>query len=152
TLTALAGGVGTAANFLETDLIDVVASGLRQGAKSGVLTVASHLGVYVDEIAGNLRVNTVVSTLGDVVLTTRSGSILDSNSATTTDRDGRTVDVPNVVGVKLSFAAHGGSIGTADDDLDIDSGVSAGNHVAGLIYAQADGSVYITESNYELNV
>src|SRR5262249_56236195 len=72
--------------------------------------------------------------------------------ATTTDRDGRTVDVPNVVGINLSFAAKGGTIGKADDDLDIDTGVDGGSHVYGVLYAQVDGSVYITESNYELNV
>src|SRR5262249_862024 len=106
----------------------------------------------IDEVDGDLRVNTVIAQHGDVVLTTRNGSILDSNSATTTDRDGRTVDVPNVVGINLSFAAKGGTIGKADDDLDIDTGVDGGSHVYGVLYAQADGSVYITESNYELNV
>src|SRR5204863_928296 len=37
TLTALTGGVGRAGNFIETDLVDSVASGLRAGAKSGAL-------------------------------------------------------------------------------------------------------------------
>src|SRR5262249_56157976 len=102
---------------------------------------------YGEEVGGNGRGNTVVSQHGDVVLTPRGGSILDSNSATTMDRDGRTVDAPNVVGINLSFAAHGGSIGTADDDLDIDSGVNGDGHVAAPFYAQAAGSVYVTESN-----
>src|SRR5262249_1890434 len=104
TLTALGGTIGTPANLLETHLPDPVAG----KAQSGVLTATttgSAGNIYIDEVDGNLRVNTVIAQHGDVVLTTRNGSILDSNSDTTTDRDGRTVGVPNVVGINLSFAA-----------------------------------------------
>src|SRR5262249_20325480 len=97
TLTAQGGTIGTPANFLETALL-AAAAGVAQ---TGVLTATATGNVYVTEAAGDLRVNVVLSQHGDVVLTTRSGSILDSNTATTTDRDGRTVDVPNVVGINL---------------------------------------------------
>src|SRR5262249_32391488 len=60
--------------------------------------------------------------------------------------------VPNVVAGNINLVARGGSVGTADDDLAIDSGVRDGSHVYGQLYAQADVSVFITESNYELNV
>src|SRR5262249_42652822 len=74
------------------------------------------------------------------------------NSATETDRDGRTVDSPNVKAINIDLGAHGGTIGTADNDLDIDSGLSDAGHVVGRLYAEATSSIYITESNYELRV
>ncbi|HLL12078.1 MAG TPA: hypothetical protein VK570_13540, partial [Rubrivivax sp.] len=61
TLTALAGGVGSAANFIETDLVDVVGGTVRNGSKTGALSVASRSSVYIEEIAGNLRVQSVVA-------------------------------------------------------------------------------------------
>src|SRR5262249_11255028 len=147
TLTAQTGTIGTADNFLETDLLDSVA-GVPQ---TGVLTASALQSIFIDEAAGDLRGNSIVSGEGDVTLTTRGGSILDSNSLTTTDRDGRTVDVPNVVAGNINLVARGGSVGTADDDLAIDSGVRDGSHVYGQLYAQADVSGFITESNYQLN-
>src|SRR5205814_8299596 len=73
TLTAQTGTIGTADNFLETDLLDSVA-GVTQ---AGVLTASALQSIYIDETAGDLRVNSVVSREGDVTLTTRGGSILD---------------------------------------------------------------------------
>src|SRR5262249_43846355 len=126
--------------------------GDRAGDKLGVLTADGHLSIYIEETVGNLRVNTVVSHTADVTLAARAGSILDFNSATETDRDGRTVDSPNVKAINIDLGAHGGTIGTADNDLDIDSGLSDAGHVVGRLYAEATSSIYITESNYELRV
>src|SRR5262249_31354762 len=114
--------------------------------------------IYATETDGDLRVNAVKSLTGDVTLTTRDGSILDANSKTTTDRDGRTVDVPNIEAINIDLDANSGlhanvaTIGKASDDLDIDTGVAGGVRSSGRLYAEADSSIYITESNYELNV
>jgi hypothetical protein len=82
TLTALTGSIGTAADFLKTNLIDRIGAGTRAGAKTGVLTADARLEIRIDEVADDLRVNTVLSRTGNVSLTTRDGSILDARTGT----------------------------------------------------------------------
>ena len=103
------GTIGTTADFLETDLLDLV-SGVAQ---TGVLTAEATESIYVTETAGDLRVNTVFAG-EDVTLTTRSGSIIDAN--------GNGDD--NVRGQAINLKAVGGGIGTgpsAAERLQIDS-------------------------------
>ena len=149
TLTALAGGVGTTANFIETDLIDSVATGSRAGIKTGSLTVLSELSVYIEEIAGDLRVNSVLANRGNVSLAARSGLILDQRS----DVDANNEDLPNVTALHIDLAAFIGSVGKDDNDLDIDSGVVNGVYVReGRVYVQGNAGIYLTESDRELNL
>ncbi len=163
TLTAVTGGIGNAGagtriNFLETNLLDDVGG----VAQSGVLKADAPLSIYIEETAGDLRVHHVVSDQGNVSLVARNGSIIDAHNdldadgiaGTFTDADGRVRDAVNVRGVNIDLDANGGSIGLAGDDLDIDSGVSNGAHTVGVgrLFAEADGSVFITEVNDELNV
>ncbi|MDK3018043.1 DUF7507 domain-containing protein [Pseudodonghicola flavimaris] len=138
TMTALTGGIGTDADFLETNLVDSV-SGVTQ---SGVLTAASERSARITETAGNMRVNTVDSTLGDVTLTTRAGSILDANSGAGED--------DNVTGRNVDLLADGGTIGLASDDFDIDSGILG--DFSGVVSLDADNGIYLTETANELNL
>ncbi|MEO7369557.1 MAG: hypothetical protein ABIZ69_01765, partial [Ilumatobacteraceae bacterium] len=147
-LKSVAGLIGSTDNFLEINLLDTV-SGVAQ---SGTLTAEALQGIYVEETVGDLRVNTVFSHTADVTLASRAGSIIDSNTQLVADRDARMVDRPNIVAVNVDLRASGGSIGLRADDLDIDSGSMNGLHVFGRLYAQADQNIFITESNYELNV
>ena len=87
-----------------------------------------------------------------MTLSTRAGSIVDANTETRTDRDGRVVDRPNIEAINVDLQAIGGGIGIPDDDLDIDTGVANGVRTVGRLYAESEQSVYITESNFELNV
>jgi hypothetical protein len=104
---------------------------------------------------GDLRVHHVFSTLGDVTLVGRAGSIVDGNddldgngnADTFTDADGRIRDATNVAAFNINLDARsGGSIGIAADDLDIDS------RPGGILFAQAAQNVFITEVNGQLNV
>ncbi|HCE72074.1 MAG TPA: type I secretion protein, partial [Ruegeria sp.] len=138
TMTARTGGVGTDADFLETNLVDSVLN----VSQSGVLTADAQRTIRITETAGNMRVNTVDSELGDVTLTTRAGSILDSNSGAGED--------DNVTGRNVDLLADGGSIGLSSDDFDIDSGILG--DWSGVVTADGDTGVYLTETANELNL
>jgi hypothetical protein len=153
TLTALAGGIGSADNFLETNLLDSV-SGV---AKLGVLRANASQTIFIEETLGDLRVYQVVSTAGNVTLVARSGSILDANDDVNPDPssdglfhdvDGRVRDAINVSALNIDLDARGAgsSIGLVGDDLDVDS------RTGDRLFAQAAQDVYITEVNGALNV
>ncbi len=151
TLRAIAGGIGSADNFLETDLLDTIAG----VAQSGVLRADAPLSIYIEETEGDLRVDHVISATGDVTLVARAGSILDANNdvnpdsadGTYRDADGRVRQAINVAGVNIDLDARGtGSIGLSTDDLQIDTGA------AGRLFAQAAQNVFITEVNGQLDV
>ncbi len=111
------GGIGLPGNFLE---IHVNAVGGPLGHLDAYDTAADDdktAGIYVDQVAGDLQVG-IVHTAGDsalgtgnVSLRTRSGSIVDALNDSAADVIGQTIDID----------AHGGSIGTAANDLEIDS-------------------------------
>ncbi|MCE8556437.1 calcium-binding protein [Ruegeria pomeroyi] len=138
TMTALTGGIGTDADFLEINLVDSVLN----VSQTGVLTADAQRTIRITETAGNMRVNTVDSELGDVTLTTRAGSILDSNSGAGEDN--------NITGRNVDLLADGGSIGLSSDDLDIDSGILG--DWSGVVTADGDAGVYLTETANELNL
>ena len=147
TLTATAGGIGLDANFLEIN---------SSFAADGVL-IATALGtIRIEEALGDLRVDTVVSQTENVTLATVNGSILDRNPLTFL-REGRTVDLPNVSGVSIDLAANGGSLGEAGDDLDLDSRTTLAGPLLdraadGRVYLEATGSIFVTETDRELNL
>ncbi|MGU3646985.1 hypothetical protein ACLBXX_18660 [Microbacterium sp. C23T] len=111
------GGIGLAGNFLE---IQVDAVGGPTGHLDAFDTAADDdktQGIYIDQVAGHLQIG-IVHTAGDdslatgnVSLRTRSGSILDTLDDAAADVIGQTIDID----------AHGGSIGVAANDLEIDS-------------------------------
>ena len=110
----------------------------------------AELSVYVEEVAGDLRVDTVLANRGDVSLAARAGSILDQRGAVdAADRE----DLSNVTARRIDLAAHTGSVGQDSNDLDVDSGVVNGAYVReGRVYVQGDSGVYLTESDRELNL
>ena len=99
------GGIGTANNLLETDLLD--------GGRTGVLTAGATGSVFVREVEGDLRLNAVFSAAQDIALETLSGSILNRLASPF---------VPaNVLATSIDLVANGGGIGEASRDLLIDS-------------------------------
>jgi hypothetical protein len=146
-MTAVTGGIGLDSNFLEIN---------SSFSASGVLTATALLTIRIVEVLGNLNVNSVISQTAHVTLATVSGAILDRNP-TTFIREGRVVDVPNVQGVSIDLDANGGGIGEAGNDLDIDSrttsfGPILNRAAAGRVYLEADGNIFLTETNRELNL
>ncbi|WP_203230655.1 calcium-binding protein [Agromyces humi] len=111
------GGIGLPGNFLE---IQVNAVGGPLGDLDAYDTAADDdktAGIYIDQVAGDLQIG-IVHTEGDdplstgnVSLRSRAGSILDAQNDAAADVIGQTIDID----------AHGGSIGTAANDLEIDS-------------------------------
>ena len=152
TLRSLAGGIGSAGNFLETNLLDTVSD----VAKTGVLRADAPQNIYIEETADDLRVQLVASTEGNVTLVARDGSIVDGNNdvnpdptsdGTFRDADGRVRDAINVSAFNIDLDARGaGSIGALGDDLDVDS------RIGGHLFAQAALNVFVTEVNGALNV
>ena len=138
-LTATNGSIGTEQDFVETNLDDTISS-------TGLLDADSHLGAYLEETVGNLRVGLVTShrtaTTGttDVSLVARNGSILDGGNDAAAD----------VVANRIDLNASAG-IGQVGNDLDINSSI-AGFESGGRLYAQAVNDVYITETQNELVV
>ncbi|MBD2516808.1 DUF4347 domain-containing protein [Nostoc sp. FACHB-973] len=129
TLTAQNGGIGSSTNFLEID---------SSNPNEGALNATAPQDIFITETSGDLNVDKVTSTAGDVTLTTRSGSILDSRSDSNSNIDAANIDLQ----------AIGGGIGTSDDDLEINSSTSA----TGRLVAKADGNIYLTETAGALNV
>jgi len=144
-LHAQAGSIGTAADFLETNLLDTV----HGFAQTGTLDATAKLSVFLQETVGNLRLGIVYSMLGDASLGTRAGSIVD----------GHHDDAANVVANSIDLDANGGSIGefsvvpALDDDLEIDSsfhaigdvGMEAGTRPSENAGVAIPGSIHVTE-------
>ena len=119
------GGIGLPDNFLE---IQVDAVGGFPAVAKGLLNAHDlaadddkTLGIHLDQVAGDLRIG-VVETAGDnslstgnVSLRSRAGSIIDGAA------NGAGDAAADVLGQAIDIDAHGGSIGTAAKDLDIDS-------------------------------
>ena len=144
TLLARTGSIGTEADFLETNLLDTV--GVALTPVSGILNALAKLGIYIFETAGDLRVGLVESQqrdttkVTDVALVSGAGSILD----------GQTDAAADVVGDRIDLRAFGGGVGALGDDLDVNTAVSGSG--AGRLYVEGDGSVFVTETQYELSV
>ena len=129
------GGIGTQANFLETD-VDV-ANG------TGVLNAydrlaASTAGIYVNETHGALKLDTVW-TKADAALAARAGSIVDARGAGAGD------DAANVIATNIDLDANGSGSSIGDpsggNDLEIESQHTA----AGDVGLEAGDSIYLTE-------
>ena len=77
TLKAVAGGIGSAGNFLETNLRELTND--ENPPVTGVLKADAPQSIFIEETAGDLRVHHVISTAGDVTLVGRAGSIVDGH-------------------------------------------------------------------------
>ena len=128
----LTGGIGTRANYLETD-VDVAGGGT--GALNAYDRLAATTdGIYLNETHGALRIDTVW-TKADASLTTRAGSIVDARN------DG----AANVIATNIDLDANGSGSSIGDpagsNDLKIESSHSA----SGDVGMEADQSIYVTE-------
>ena len=117
------GGIGLPTNFLE---INVDSAGGSLGVLRAFDTAADDdktLGIYLDEVAGDMKVHTVWTegdnslTTGNVSLRSRAGSIVDARNGGAGDA------AADVLGQTIDIDAHGGSIGDTGggNDLEIDS-------------------------------
>jgi len=120
-------------NFLE---IDSSFSG------AGVLNATADSDIYIEETLGVLRIDAVHSDLGDVVLRTQSGSMVDAGAGN------------NVEARSIDLVAVGGGIGEIGNDLDIDTDHTGSPNAtgSGRLYARATNSIYLTETDEELDV
>ena len=87
----------------------------------------------------DLNVGTVKSTEGDVSLTSTNGSIFGAAGSTAT----------NVIANKVTLSAPGGTIGTASQPFDIDSGYGGG---AGVLSATAAQGIYLDQTTGNLSL
>ncbi|MFL6035351.1 MAG: beta strand repeat-containing protein, partial [Gaiellaceae bacterium] len=146
TLFAIAGSIGTEGDFLETNLDDAIGT-------TGVLNATAALGAYIYETANDLRIGLVLAAqdetsqtnpqhVTDASLVTRDGSILDGS-------DGIGDADTDVVAIRIDLKAGGtGGIGVPENDLEINS--STVGFASGRLFAEAGGSIYITETENEL--
>ncbi|MCR9209502.1 MAG: dockerin type I domain-containing protein [bacterium] len=142
------GGIGTAANPFDINMID-----------DGSLTATSSFDIHVIEVAGNLGVRHVLSNRGDVFLSA-DVSILDvidvadpydPNSADATNSIA-SLPVADVIGRNVSLTANLGFIGSAGNELDIDSDY---NPVAGelaTLTTNSDQNTFINEVAGDLSL
>ncbi|MFT7227617.1 MAG: hypothetical protein ACI8PW_000192, partial [Methylophilaceae bacterium] len=103
------GSIGALENYVETDL-----------TPDGTLTVLAAGSIYLHETFGNLNVNGIKSTAGDVYLWAHQ-SILDASTAPNEDPSKFGADI---FGNNISLISDIGRIGIAGNDLDIDSAYS----------------------------
>jgi hypothetical protein len=168
------GGIGLPDNFLE---INVDAAGAPLGVLDALDTAADDdntLGIYLDEISGDMKVDTVWTAgdnaldTGNVSLRSRAGSIVDARSGGSGD------SAANVFGQSIDIDAHGGSIGDTGggNDFEIDSlrgspfvctninctDLSNGQSDPGLavtaddVALEAQTGIYLTETNAYLRL
>jgi hypothetical protein len=146
-ITMLADGfIGSATDFFEID---------SSVPELGQVRAIANQSVFLTETAGKLNLDGVASNHGDVSLLTLSGSILDG----VVETDG---DLADVQGRDIDLIARGGTLGTADNDLEIDGAgsykqnnilqMTTGQPEDGRLYALADLGIYLKEVNASLDV
>ena len=117
----------------------------NSGATNNVGAASGTFGVFLTQTTGDLQVNTVF-THGDASLVTRAGSIRDARNSGAGDQ---TFFAPNLVANNVDLDANGGSIGaaqTSPDAVGNDFKIDSSNLVVGRVAAEADNSVFLTES------
>ena len=128
------GGIGNAGNYLE---IDVAVTGTGS-LKAYDIHAASTPGIFVAETDGDLRVGRVWTT-NDVSMYTIDGDIVDANADSEVDVLGETIDLD-----ANDFGGDAASIGSSDNDLDIDSSREGALEDVSL---EADDSIFVTEAD-----
>ena len=127
-LTATNGLIGTSTDPLTIDS--------SYNGASGQVTASANLGVYLNQVAGDLNLGTVTSNTSDAALTS-AGSIMDTNSTA--------VSAINANNVNLT-AANGsiGGVAAAGNTLDIDA--------TGQLTAAANQNANVTQITGPMNV
>ncbi|MCA9392860.1 MAG: leukotoxin LktA family filamentous adhesin [Candidatus Omnitrophica bacterium] len=120
-LTSILGQIGEAGNRLET------------GANR--LTATAPKDIWLHEIDGDVALNSVFSTQGDVDL--RAGGSMS---------DGSDSEDANITANNITLLSDAGAIGEEDDPLDIDMSWSQ----PGLLNAHASGDIYLTETDGDM--
>jgi hypothetical protein len=128
TLSAAMGTIGTSTSPVTLD---------TSTSATGVVAASANGTINLDDVAGDLRLDQVTATQGDVTLTA-DGSIVDG------DNDSRT----KVQGANVRLESYNGGIGTATHDLVVASAHGA----AGLLNAAATDGVYLTQNVGDLSV
>ena len=113
-------------------VIGQAGSALRTDVGAGRIDATALGDIHIDEINGDMRVGSIISTTGNVFLSAASG-IVDADGDAAAD----------VVGAALNLLARTGRIGTMGKDLDIDSD---------NLTATAAGGIAITETAGDLNI
>jgi len=144
TLVALSGGIGEpclAGANPPVDFLDIDSS----NSADGVVNAHALNDIYLDETLGNLNIDLVKSDTSDVDLHTRAGGMLDA---------GGSLAGNNIEARSIDLIAVGGAIGETGNDLDIDTDHPLGPNLggSGRLYARATGSIYLTETDEELDV
>ncbi len=132
TLAAFGGAIGTKDNVFEIN---------SSSSAAGVLTASATRDIFITESTGDLDVNTVGSTLGDVRLVTVGGGIFDANNNAAVNVSGVSIDVETNTGTSTG-------IGASSNPLEINSS----NSGIGRLYAVTGDGIFITETAGELNV
>jgi len=132
------GSIGASDNYMETDMQNQDAYGQWNGGTFNILAGGD---IYLHEIVGNMFVNEVKSTGGDVGLKA-AFSILDTDEGT---EGNPAVDV---YGNDIILTAEGGWIGASGDDIDINSAYSG----AGTLSSSSEYNTYIIEPNGDLSL
>ncbi|MBI1395302.1 MAG: LEPR-XLL domain-containing protein, partial [Betaproteobacteria bacterium] len=121
------GNISVNANFGSTR-IDI--TGYTDVTGSGHIDVYTNGDIVLTEVDGDMRVGSIVSTIGDVTLTAAAG-IVDALGDPQAD----------VTGNHVTLTASAGGIGSFFNDLEIDSAHSA----PGMLTAHATTNVYVAE-------
>ena len=123
TLTAVDGDIGSSSNAVTID---------TSSSSTGTV-LAEAEAVYLDDVAGDLRLDSVQATSGDAVLTA-AGSIVDGDDDSSV----------KVAGVNISLTSNTGTIGQSSHDLLIDA--------SGTFNAQAQQSIFVTQNAGAFNI
>ncbi|HEX6131969.1 MAG TPA: hypothetical protein VF044_09565, partial [Actinomycetota bacterium] len=128
------GGIGNAGNYLE---IDVNVTDTTGKLLAYDIHASSTPGIFIAETDGDLRIGRVWTT-NDVSLYTIDGDIVDANADSEVDVLGETIDMD-----ANDFGGNSASIGSAGNDVDIDSSRGGIEDVS----LEADDSIYVTEAD-----
>ncbi|TIT90170.1 MAG: hypothetical protein E5W59_14785, partial [Mesorhizobium sp.] len=131
------GGIGEPSNFLEINVDNRNGVGGLGVLRAFDISADSTLGIFLDEVVGDMHVHTVHTTR-DVSLRTVAGSILDSRN------NGAGDDFADVMGQTIDLDANGGgSIGAFTNDLEIDSSRGSSDDDVAL---EAGNNIYLAEA------
>ncbi|MGE4044330.1 MAG: hypothetical protein AB7F35_05720 [Acetobacteraceae bacterium] len=133
-LTATGGTIGSGSNYLDIDAKQFVTADARNS-------------IWLSQFEGDLRVNHILSQLGDVDLRAEF-SIVDAATKAWDNSGAASLPAPDVFGNSISLTAQLGGIGDAINALDIDSQYSA---PGGVLTASSDLlNIYIIETKADV--
>lgn len=162
TLVAAGGSIGSVANFIDVDTSN--ANGVTQ---IGLLGAGASGHIFIREVDGDtgapddMRIGTIFSLNGNVVLRTEDGAILDGSADETSNIIAIDIDLFTAANGEATYIG----IGTAQDMLDINTGATSPAGTGRLVAIAEvtidpddpgafvpDTGIYIRETSRELNV